>query len=52
MSRIGTDELRDAVLDDGSFISWDTTPLAVPTDESYARELADARAATGRDESV
>ena len=40
------------MLDDGSFISWDTTPLAVPTDESYARELADARAATGRDESV
>ncbi|MBV9318741.1 MAG: acetyl-CoA carboxyl transferase [Mycobacterium sp.] len=52
MSRIGTDELRDAVLDKGSFTSWDTTPLAVPTDESYARELATARAATGHDESV
>ena len=52
MSRIGTDELRDAVLDEGSFISWDNTPLAVPTNASYARELADARAATGRDESV
>lgn len=52
MSRIGTDELRDAVLDDGCFISWDAAPLAVPTGDSYARELAGARAAAGRDESV
>ena len=52
MSRIGTDELRDAVLDDESFLSWDTAPIAVSTDEPYARELADARAASGRDESV
>ncbi|MGA8548377.1 MAG: carboxyl transferase domain-containing protein, partial [Mycobacterium sp.] len=52
MSRIGTDELRDAVLDEGTFVSWDTTPLVVPTNAAYARELADARAATGRDESV
>lgn len=52
MSRIGTDELRDAILDDGSFTSWDTAPPAVPATESYARQLADARAATGRDESV
>ena len=52
MSRIGTDELRDAVLDDESFLSWDTAPIAVPTDKPYARELADARAASGRDESV
>src|ERR1700749_291614 len=52
MSRIGTDELRDAVLDEGTFISWDNTPLMVPTNASYARELADARAASGRDESV
>ncbi|HYB39257.1 MAG TPA: carboxyl transferase domain-containing protein [Mycobacterium sp.] len=52
MARIGTDELRDAVLDEGSFVSWDTEPLAVPTTDSYARELAAARAATGRDEAV
>jgi acetyl-CoA carboxylase carboxyl transferase subunit beta len=52
VSRIGTDELRDAVLDDGSFVSWDTAPVTVPTDKPYARELADARAASGRDESV
>ena len=52
MSRITTDQLRDAVLDRGSFVSWDREPLAVPVTESYARELADARAATGMDESV
>ncbi|ORB14830.1 acetyl-coenzyme A carboxylase carboxyl transferase subunits beta/alpha [Mycobacterium noviomagense] len=49
---MGLDKLRDAVLDDGSFVSWDTAPTPVPTSESYARELAAARAATGIDESV
>jgi acetyl-CoA carboxylase carboxyl transferase beta subunit len=52
VSRITTDQLRDAVLDEGSFVSWDSERLAVPVSESYARELADARAATGRDEAV
>lgn len=52
MSRIGAVALRDAVLDDGSFISWDRAPLDVHPDDSYASELADARAATGLDESV
>ena len=52
MSRITTSQLRDAVLDQGSFVSWDRAPLAVPVTESYARELADARSATGLDESV
>src|SRR3954451_4377471 len=52
VSRITTDQLRDAVLDEGSFLSWDVEPLAVSASESYARELAEARAATGRDESV
>ncbi|MCV7197720.1 acetyl-coenzyme A carboxylase carboxyl transferase subunits beta/alpha [Mycobacterium angelicum] len=52
MSRITTDQLRDAVLDEGSFISWDSEPLHIPITDAYARELADARAATGRDESV
>ncbi|EUA30189.1 putative acetyl-coenzyme A carboxylase carboxyl transferase subunit beta domain protein [Mycobacterium xenopi 4042] len=37
MRRTGIDELREAVLDDGSFVSWDTTPPAVPASESYAR---------------
>jgi acetyl-CoA carboxylase carboxyl transferase beta subunit len=52
VSRIGTDELRDAVLDEDSFVSWDSEPLAVPRAGAYERELAVARAATGRDESV
>ena len=52
MSRITTDQLRDAVLDDGSFVSWDRQPLALSISDSYARELADAREATGRDEAV
>jgi len=52
VSRITTDQLRDAVLDDGSFVSWDRQPLALSISDSYARELADAREATGRDEAV
>jgi acyl-CoA carboxylase subunit beta len=52
VSRIGAAELRDAVLDSGSFRSWDSAPPAVPHDAEYARELARARAATGLDEAV
>ena len=52
MSRIGALALRDAALDAGSFISWDTAPLAVATSESYRRELAEAATRTGLDESV
>ena len=52
MSRIGAAELRDAVLDNGSFRSWDSAPPDVPEDVEYARELARARAATGLDEAV
>ncbi|GBE64765.1 acetyl-CoA carboxylase carboxyltransferase subunit beta [Mycobacterium sp. MFM001] len=52
MSRISADELRDAVLDAGSFVSWDTEPVAISTNDAYARELATARAATGLSESV
>ena len=52
MSRITTDQLRDAVLDEGSFVSWDRQPLALPISDSYAQELADAREATGRNEAV
>jgi acyl-CoA carboxylase subunit beta len=52
VSRIGALELRDAVLDDGSFRSWDAPPLSVAADDEYRRELAEAAAATGLDESV
>jgi acetyl-CoA carboxylase carboxyl transferase subunit beta len=52
VSRIGALALRDAVLDEGSFVSWDVEPLDVGADEQYRRELANARATTGLDESV
>ncbi len=44
--------LRDAVLDEGSFRSWDHAPLDVGADDRYRQELARARADTGLDESV
>jgi acetyl-CoA carboxylase carboxyl transferase subunit beta len=52
VSRIGAVELRDAVLDEGSFRSWDSPPFTVPANEEYRRELAEASAATGLDEAV
>ncbi len=52
MSRIGALELRDAVLDEGSFLSWDSAPVRVPCSDEYRSELAAAQAATGLDESV
>lgn len=52
MSRTGALQLRDAVLDDGSFVSWDLPPLRVAADDAYRGELADAAARTGLDESV
>ncbi|MDA2889368.1 acetyl-CoA carboxyl transferase [Mycolicibacterium sp. BiH015] len=52
MSRIGALALRDAVLDEGSFVSWDEPPLAVPMSADYRSELDAAAAATGFDESV
>ena len=44
--------LRDAVLDEGSFRSWDTAPLQVATSEQYRTELAAAAQKSGLDESV
>jgi acetyl-CoA carboxylase carboxyl transferase subunit beta len=52
VSRIGALQLRDAVLDEGSFRSWDSAPLEVDAGEAYRRELAEASAKTGLDESV
>ena len=52
MSRIGALALRDALLDDGSFRSWDGPPLHVAHSDRYRRELAEAAAATGLDEAV
>jgi acyl-CoA carboxylase subunit beta len=52
VSRISAGELRDAVLDPGSFQSWDSPPLEITMSAQYADELAAAQAATGLDESV
>jgi acetyl-CoA carboxylase carboxyl transferase beta subunit len=52
VSRISALELRDAVLDPGSFVSWDSPPIAVSTSPEYADELRAAREKTGLDESV
>lgn len=45
-------ELLEAVVDDGSFISWDMPALEQPVSEDYARDLARARERSGTDESV
>jgi acetyl-CoA carboxylase carboxyl transferase beta subunit len=52
VSRISAVELRDAVLDEGSFQSWDVAPVDVRPDAAYSADLAAARDATGLDESV
>ncbi|KUI41594.1 acetyl-CoA carboxyl transferase [Mycobacterium sp. IS-1590] len=52
MSRIGALQVRDAVLDRGSFRSWDGPPLDVGADGDYRRALDAAAAKTGLDESV
>lgn len=52
MSRSPALAVRDAVLDRGSFRSWDAPPLQVPTSAAYRKELDDARARSGLDESV
>ncbi|WP_026256435.1 carboxyl transferase domain-containing protein [Mycobacterium sp. 155] len=52
MSRIGALALRDAVLDEGSFVSWDAPPLEAAASDEYRRELAQAQEKTGLDESV
>ncbi len=50
--RLGALELVDLVLDDASFIQWDTAAVDVPATETYAAELRAAREQTGLDEAV
>ncbi|WP_285245742.1 carboxyl transferase domain-containing protein [Pseudarthrobacter sp. fls2-241-R2A-127] len=45
-------ELLDAVVDAGSFVSWDTEPQQPVLSEEYARDVAKARERSGADESV
>ena len=44
--------LRDAVLDEGSFHSWDSAPLQVARSDAYRAELVAAAEKSGLDESV
>jgi acetyl-CoA carboxylase beta subunit/acetyl-CoA carboxylase alpha subunit len=50
--RLSAHELVDLVLDEGSWVSWDTAPGYGEVSEQYAAELAAAREKSGVDESV
>ncbi|MDP9635575.1 acetyl-CoA carboxylase carboxyl transferase subunit beta [Rhodococcus cercidiphylli] len=50
--RTSAAEILDSVLDGGSFVSWDSTPVDVHPGESYLKDLAKAREKSGVDESV
>ncbi|HET6627606.1 MAG TPA: carboxyl transferase domain-containing protein [Nocardioidaceae bacterium] len=50
--RLSSTELIDLVLDDGSWVSWDTPPVRGHLPEEYAAELRAAEEKTGLDESV
>ncbi|GGC73008.1 acetyl-CoA carboxylase carboxyltransferase subunit alpha/beta [Hoyosella rhizosphaerae] len=45
-------QLCDGVLDAGSFITWDTTPVQLPMTDEYRAELVAAQEKSGVDESV
>jgi acyl-CoA carboxylase subunit beta len=49
---MGARETLAALLDRGTFSSWDTPPAEAEQDPAYAAELATARDKTGLDESV
>ncbi|HET6560720.1 MAG TPA: carboxyl transferase domain-containing protein [Marmoricola sp.] len=50
--RLDAEELIDLVLDEGSWVSWDTPLERGALSEAYAAELARAAERSGRDESV
>ena len=52
MARLTARELIALVLDEGSWVSWDSPPARVGVSEAYAAELAAAQERTGVDESV
>ncbi len=52
MARIQTRDLLDAVVDEGTWRSWDAPVTDPVADRPYADELAAARAASGADESI
>lgn len=52
MARLGADAVLAAVLDEGSFVSWDTEPRQPDLGEEYADQLSRARERSGVDEAV
>ena len=50
--RLSASALIDLVLDDGSWVSWDTPPVRGEISAAYAAELRAAQEKTGLDESV
>jgi acetyl-CoA carboxylase beta subunit len=50
--RLSAAELVDLVLDEGSWLSWDTPPARGEIPAAYAAELAAAQEKTGLDEAV
>ncbi|WP_344041730.1 carboxyl transferase domain-containing protein [Nocardioides panacihumi] len=52
MARLTARELIDLVLDEGSWVSWDTAPARAGVSAAYAEELRAASERTGVDESV
>ncbi|HZN79448.1 MAG TPA: carboxyl transferase domain-containing protein [Mycobacterium sp.] len=52
MTRLSAREVIDALIDAGSWISWDGALRETPADAEYGDELACARRKTGLDESV
>lgn len=52
MPRLGAGEVLAEVLDEGSFVSWDTEPEQPDLGEEYAAQLARARERSGVDEAV
>lgn len=51
-TRLSAHDLIDLVLDEGSWVSWDSTPERAGISEEYAAELAAAAEKAGTDESV
>lgn len=52
IARSGAHELIGAVIDPGSWVSWDEPIVDLPADEAYAAAVLRARERTGVDESV
>src|SRR5690625_748380 len=50
--RISASELIDSVIDEGSYVSWDTPPDRTGISDEYAEQLEAAEQKSGVDESV